>query len=826
MSFSKAFPVLLAVLATALATCDTTRDGPTPDPTGVEPQEICTACGENLIRIAGDGFSPASGSPLGGGEELLMPRVFLVAPDGAESEIPPIGVTLAAGGSGGQVLAATIPADFVGPTESGAPSVTYDLRILNPNGNEGWLRAAEGLGLTVVAPSYFDLLRIEPPFGWHETATGVTIFSNAGFVSTPSAYMVLHDDDPEAEHEPIPFERVAFIDESTITAVVPAGAPLGVYDVYVVNPAPASTIGVLPGGFTVVDNPVPRVIWVVPSRGTSQADTAVTIYGSDFRAPVRVELIDQALQVAAAIDDHISVTEGQIQTLFPTKSQSGDLPAAPYLVRVTNLDEGSYGSWAAFLVTNPAGNLNTFQESSPMTTGRRLLAGLFANDEPGNRYVYAIGGDTGEGGDVLDTVELAQLSHFGSLGAWRQQKHRLNVPRAGASAVAVPVFDPEGSPFIPVRTYVYVVGGRSDTDEVLDTVERAMVLPASEAPVIASAAPASAAGTLAAGTWYYMVSAVLGTGDPDNPGGETAPSDEAVVALAAEGSISLQWSAVTVNGVAATGYRVYRTDAANGTSWTEHLIAEVTGTSYTDTGDAAGTESPNPPGATGVFTVLAGTLGSPRWGHQALLVHDESGARMLHVLGGKDAVAGGVLDSAEWAPLDDSGSLGGFDTEGATAMTAPRAFFSAAVEDRSNIDTFPTDGSRLWAMGGVTAGGGPTGTLEESDVLTGGGSGAWTVNGKTVISAAGSMAVITNNKLFVLGGATSADDTTFGNITPGGRDTEFDGNGDISGSINSTASSLLAPRALGIGLYGAGFIYFYGGTSDGADALATTERTF
>jgi hypothetical protein len=158
-------------------------------------------------------------------------------------------------------------------------------------------------------------------------------------------------------------------------------------------------------------------------------------------------------------------------------------------------------------------------------------------------------------------------------------------------------------------------------------------------------------------------------------------------------------------------------------------------------------------------------------------------------------------------------------------MSEPRAFFSAVVEDQSNINTFPNDGSRIWAMGGVTDGD-TTNTLEESDVASGGGNGAWTINGHTVQDAAGTMAVITNNKLFIVGGATSVDDTAFDNITPNGRDTEFDENGDISGSINSTASSLLNPRALGIGLYGAGFIYFYGGTSDGLDALTTTERTF
>ena len=78
-------------------------------------------------------------------------------------------------------------------------------------------------------------------------------------------------------------------------------------------------------------------------------------------------------------------------------------------------------------------------------------------------------------------------------------------------------------------------------------------------------------------------------------GDETAPSNEEVIPLSAEGAISLSWNAVEVNGQPAVGYRVYRTDEVNGSSWTEHLIAEVDGTSYTDTGDAPGTESPNYP---------------------------------------------------------------------------------------------------------------------------------------------------------------------------------------------------------------------------------------
>ena len=154
-----------------------------------------------------------------------------------------------------------------------------------------------------------------------------------------------------------------------------------------------------------------------------------------------------------------------------------------------------------------------------------------------------------------------------------------------------------------------------------------------------------------------------------------------------------------------------------------------------------------------------------------------------------------------------------------------RAFFTAAVEDQLNIETYPDAGSRIWALGGLIAAGGTTNELEESDVVTGGGNGVWTINGHTMQDKAGTMSVIANNKLFILGGCDAAD-TVFSGVTANGRDTEFDENGDITGSINSTANGLLDARALGIGLYGAGFIYFYGGTSDGTDALATTELTY
>ena len=104
-----------------------------------------------------------------------------------------------------------------------------------------------------------------------------------------------------------------------------------------------------------------------------------------------------------------------------------------------------------------------------------------------------------------------------------------------------------------------------------------------------------------------------------------------------------------VNGMPAASYRIYRTDTVSGVSQTELLIATLSDTNYTDTGDAAGGESPLPPGATGVWTTEAGILGTARWGHQTALVTDASGDRLLYAMGGKSDATTGYLSSLEYA---------------------------------------------------------------------------------------------------------------------------------------------------------------------------------
>jgi hypothetical protein len=698
---------------------------------------------------------------------------------------------------------------------NGVKPGTYDVIVDNADG------CTDTLPLSFTVGNDFSLLGIDPPFGCTCTDTPVTISASMGFVSTPQVEMR-----PHGQASPVTLlRRVAFVDAGSITAVVPAGLPLGSYDVAVVDPPSAGGTGRLDNAFRVVAKPIPTIEEIVPSRGSPQTDTPVSIYGTNYRSPVKVELLDRAGTVVRTVASVTPVSAARIDATLPTSGLAQDA----YLVRVTDLDEMTYSTFSAFIVgaTGSSGNLHAFTASTTLTTGRRMLGGVSTRDDLGNTFVYAIGGDTGAGGTVLDTVEVSQLSKFGALGAWHaiRAPNRLTTPRDAPAAVAVPLFGTD--PFIPVKTYVYVSGGRNAGGTVLGSVERAMVLRNGDAPKITSIVASPTGGSLAAGTWYYKVSAILAAGDPDNPGGETLPSDEEILTLQGAGAIDLAWTPVTVNGVAAAQYRVYRTPMANGASQKEQLIATVSGTSYTDTGAAVMPDTPLPPGSLGVWRVQTAAHAA-RWGHQAAVITAGAGARFLYVLGGKSDAAAGYLASAEVAPIDALGQLGAFGTAGTTALPTPLAFFSLVVETAQNVAGF-TGIARLFTFGGVDAAG-ASAEVQESDVTSGGGNGAWTAYGGagSLGTRAGPMCMIASDKLFVLGGATMATSTTFTTIRANGVDVPFTAAGAIGTPIQSTAEAFPggSPRALGAPISGSGFIYFVGGTSDGTNAVNTTFQTF
>jgi hypothetical protein len=92
------------------------------------------------------------------------------------------------------------------------------------------------------------------------------------------------------------------------------------------------------------------------------------------------------------------------------------------------------------------------------------------------------------------------------------------------------------------------------------------------APVLSLGALAASGGTFAAGTYFWVVTAVNGKG-------ETVASNEVSATVAANGTQALTWAAIS----GATSYKVYR---GNSTGNETALVGNPTGTSFTDTGSA------------------------------------------------------------------------------------------------------------------------------------------------------------------------------------------------------------------------------------------------
>lgn len=114
------------------------------------------------------------------------------------------------------------------------------------------------------------------------------------------------------------------------------------------------------------------------------------------------------------------------------------------------------------------------------------------------------------------------------------------------------------------------------------------------APVQAALATAATGGTLAAGTYNYVVTAI-------NAQGETIASNErSIVTTGATSTATVSWAAVT----GATGYRIYRRGATGGYGATSRVASVGAVTSYADTGAALTAGTPPTVNGTGVRDVV------------------------------------------------------------------------------------------------------------------------------------------------------------------------------------------------------------------------------
>jgi len=706
---------------------------------------------------------------------------------------------------------------------------TYDLRLTDAVSCQTVLPDA----LRVTADLTVTVKAVVPPFGDAASYTSVSVSRDAAapapgdkpFSATPRLF--LNPTSPAAGDIAIPVQSVSFVDGNTLTAVIPPGQPPHEYDLVAVNPD--GSVGLLTSAFRVQATPPPVVASVTPSSIVAATGQGITIAGTGFDATSTVSLACRDALGNASTPAVVTGAEGCGAgqcTLAATVDGSTLLAGDVCALRVANGD-GSYFDFSAIGVTNSSLNLSAPQAGTSLTIGRRGLVAAAGNATASARFLYAIGGDGGAGAAAtpFTSVEAAPVDLYGKLGAWAPvQGSPLGTPRSFAGGVTV-------------GRYVYVLGG-SDGTGPLASAERAMILDPVEVPTIDVDDIAPSDTGLAAGAYVYRVAAVFDPSDPDNPGGESLPSDELVVRVPAfTGKKLTVVLAVTppvdrlgapVPGV--VGYRVYRSPVAPGVSGDEVLVATPAAAPaggtllFSDDGSAApGTTRPLPLGSLGRWRALP-AMGIPRMGPGAAAARDPADPTIWYVyaLLGKDT-ATTASSTYEYLPvaLQPNGhqTVAAAWTPGSSQSTVGRWQLGVWTVDPSVSSTVAAGDTWIYLGGGMLPNGTLSGKVEAGRVGTGGDLGSLSDTPKDFASlAAGYGVCAANGQLFTFGGANggpSSIATSAALIAPPPTL--------APNSWNNEGLTMTESRYLMGSAVQSAFIFLVGGQTAGSPAATSTE---
>ncbi|NUQ78004.1 MAG: hypothetical protein HUU21_31100 [Polyangiaceae bacterium] len=716
---------------------------------------------------------------------------------------------------------------------AGLPPGSYDVHL--DDASECSAAVLPG-GLTIAADQNLTVARVEPPFGDSAAAVPITIFRDTAapapadmpFAATPSVFL-----NPAASQNPPPdavgieVSFVTLIDPDTLTAVVPANTPVGLYDVVVVNPE--GTVGILKDGYNSLMAPPPVIESVTPPSVAASSGQIVVVEGSDFRPDALISLTCVDAMGAPTAAPPVTQTQPVCDANGKNCSMAATIDATVLgagsvcVLRVTNADM-SFGDFSAIGVTTPSLNLETPKPGTPMNVARRGLVSAAVKATTAARFVFAVAGDDGIG-MVFDSVEAAPVDLYGKMGSWAVQRYNLTTPRVFAGGASS-------------GRYIYVGGGRDGMMNDLASVERAMLLSPAEAPVVADVDLTLGDVGLEAGQWFYRVSAVFDAADPENPGGESLASDEFVIKLPAipnkKIAVILTWTEPKdmlgnpLPGVA--GYRIYRTPMVNGTSFGEVLLAEVQGAAtlkYTDDGTATpGTDTPLPLGSTGAWTKLP-DLAVPRNGASFAIGPDPDSPDTklyLYAIFGKNGNA--LQNDYEYLSID-VGANGHHTvapawTTGA-ATGAGRYNHGAWIVDRAikaEVGQMPNDPDTtfIYVGGGQNLAGGFVNDVNRARVQPGGELDAFAFAGKNVTGGwAGYGVLAAAGQLFLFGGDQAQP------ATKGISGQIIDSAGTLANNSWNAGLSLATPRAFMGSSVQSAFAFFIGGTTDVDAASTSTE---
>ncbi|HRI65443.1 MAG TPA: IPT/TIG domain-containing protein [Polyangium sp.] len=638
------------------------------------------------------------------------------------------------------------------------PPGSYDLFMNDATGCSTVLQQA----LTITDKLEVSIKSVQPPFGYTQTQTDVTIFrdtmapapADKPFVATPRVFF--NPANPMPTDIAIQLQSVSFQNADTLTAVVPKNQPANTYDMIVVNPD--GTVGLLYDAFRVQTVPPPTVTAVTPSSIVSATNQMVTVTGQNFSMSTISLTCKDAMGTATMVP---MVTSGMVSCTGADCTQTATIDGSVVpsgstcILRLTNAD-GSYFDYSAIGVTNASLNLSNPKPGPMMNTGRRALGAAAGNATAAARFIYAIGGDGGAAmaNAPFNSVEAAGVDLFGNIGPWGNQQFTLNAARAFAGSVTA-------------GRYIYVTGGTDGTNT-LATVERARILDPLEVPQLNIDDIVPADTGLDGGYWIYRVSAVFSAADLDNPNGESLASDPLLLKVPAlmgkKIKIMLSWAppvdSLNMPLPNVAGYRIYRTPMVNGVSGDEVRIAEVgLGiTTFADDGTAApSTEKPLPTGSTGAWRTLP-AMNTPRKGHAAAIAPDPADPKnkfYVYSLLGANAT-GASVTSYEYLPVTiapNGRQTVGTWTTGANAFSAGRWQTSAWVADNTTSTVIPAGETWIYVGGGFSTGTMLSGKVEAAKVNAGGELGSVSdVPKDFTSSAAGYGVCAANGHLFQFGG--------------------------------------------------------------------------
>ncbi|MFO0758316.1 MAG: hypothetical protein U0359_17620 [Byssovorax sp.] len=635
---------------------------------------------------------------------------------------------------------------------------TYDVTLKDASGCFASLPAA----IVVTQDLTVSVKSVNPPFGATAEDTAVTFFRDKAapapkdkpFIERPRVF--LNPTNPMATDVAVEVESVSFVDADTATGVVPAGTPVHGYDVVLVNPD--GSVGLLPNGYSEVQDAPPVVTGATPASIAASLGQVVILTGTSFAQGDVVSLLceDAAGNPVASpnVAQAAPVCNGNACTQQITIDGSTLGAGDVCIARVTNPD-GTYGEFSAIGVTTPSLNLNSPHVGTTMNVGRRALSAASGNATPAARFVYALGGDDGSEAGAFDSTEFAPVDLFGKMGAWTLQKGTLGQKRTLAGAITV-------------GRYIYLAGG-DDGMGPLDSAERALILSPRETPVIEDIDLSLGMKGLDQGEWHYRISATFDAADTDNPGGESLPSDAFSIKLPSIAgkkiAVTLVWKA-PVDALGAplagvNGYRVYRTANAGDPPGSEVLIASIAGANvktFADDGTSApGAETPLPTGSTGRWLPLP-KLAQKRSGLAVTAGNDPLTPNKFYVyaLLGKTGAAA-ATGSYEYLPVTIAPN--GRQTAdaawitGAQSSGTPRHRLGAWTATSGVSATITGTDTWIFLGGGELGNNTQTGKVEAGKIAAGGDLGAISDTPKDFSSTSSGYGVCAaNGQLFVFGG--------------------------------------------------------------------------